>query len=844
MRVRCEGAFRSAGWLVGLLVLAGCGGGGGNDDRIRLAGDGFAVAWDAEARALVLEREESELLRLPVNALQLGRVDAVSDEVNYDPYPLLAEDSIADYVPPKGLTWVEPTQVELAAADEASLELALSYRDGSAARLTVARTAAGRYRCDWQPGAGAEQVAYFRLAPPVDAAERFYGLGSVLDEVEHRGRLRAMQMELDLELESGYNEAHEPIPLLLSTAGWGLFVESYYPAVFDVAAGQADRLAVLVGQGPAAAEGLRFHLLAAGQPLDLTRHYYALTGAPLLPARWALGPWLWRDENEDQAQVLADAETLRDLDLATSGLWIDRPYARCVNSFDFDPDKFDAPQAMIARLHALGLRVALWHTPYLDDSEPACAALHQQAADAGYFPPVTGMLLNKWSAPMDLTNPEAYAWWQGLIERYTAMGIEGFKLDYAEDVVPGLLGVRNRWQFADGSDERTMHARYQLYYHRVYAETLPADGGFLLCRGATWGDQQNVSVIWPGDLDANMARHREVVENRDGETYVAVGGLPASLVFGLSLGPSGFAFYGSDTGGYRNSPPDKETFTRWFEQTALSSVMQVGTSSNDVAWEFDEQNGFDQEMLDWYRRYTRLHLRLWPYAWTLAQQLAETGRPLMRPFGLAYPDQGAHPNDVYLFGPDLLVAPVVERGAREKEVVFPPGEWLDWWNGEIHQGPGSETVAAPLDHLPLYLRRGGIVPLLRPTIDSMAPTSEPERVDSYATTPGVLHPRLAPGPASQLTLFDGTLLAQQDDGDGIALSVSAGAEFRHGVQFELIAFGAEPPATVTAGGAALAERADLEALAAADGGWFHDATAPASLHIKVGPGDHAIAVER
>ena len=138
-----------------------------------------------------------------------------------------------------------------------------------------------------------------------------------------------------------------------------------------------------------------------------------------------------------------------------------------------------------------------------------------------------GVLLNNWGTPIDLTNPAAYAWWQDLIRRYTDMGIEGFKLDYGEDVVPGLLGVRNVWQFADGSDERTHARRFQLFYHRVYAETLPREGGFLLCRHGTYGSQRNASVIWPGDLDATFAQHREMVG--DGRRRVHGGRRTAGL---------------------------------------------------------------------------------------------------------------------------------------------------------------------------------------------------------------------------------------------------------------------------------------------------------------------------
>src|SRR6185436_19535104 len=116
-------------------------------------------------------------------------------------------------------------------------------------------------------------------------------------------------------------------------------------------------------------------------------------------------------------------------------------------------------------------------------------------------------------------------------------------------------------------------------YHRAYAELLPEDGGFLLCRHSTIGDQTQGVIIWPGDLDASFAKMGESV-SEGGDDYVAVGGLPASVIAGLSLGPSGFPFYGADTGGYRHSPPDKELFTRWFEQTALSTVMQIGNSAS------------------------------------------------------------------------------------------------------------------------------------------------------------------------------------------------------------------------------------------------------------------------
>jgi len=219
------------------------------------------------------------------------------------------------------------------------------------------------------------------------------------------------------------------------------------------------------------------------------------------------------------------------------------------------PREVHRPAAIITRLHASGLRLALWSTPYLEN---AATPFHDEAVTKGFFAPQSGIPLNRWSAPIDFTNPAAFTFWRDLVKRYTALGIEGFKLDYGEDVAPSLGLTRGAWRFADGSDERTMHHDFSGLYHRAYAEALPEER-FLLCRAAHWGEQETGCIIWPGDIDASFTHHRERFTPRgSAKEVLGVGGLPASVVMGLSLGVSGFPFYGADTGGYRHSPPDEE----------------------------------------------------------------------------------------------------------------------------------------------------------------------------------------------------------------------------------------------------------------------------------------------
>lgn len=798
-----------------LLVLAACGDDGPVDVVPSLELGAGRLEIQTTPPTLTLKRDGQTLVSLGASGLQLGLVRALDDTLSYDPYWLELREGILATDPPEGLLWSAWSALSIESASETEVHLVATFGSGAIADLSVRAEREGHFSFQWTPRAlEAGAIAWMRLALTADGEEAYYGLGEWMDDVNHRGKLRPMQMEPDLAYESANLENHVPVPLLIGTAGWGAFVESKRFGLFDPGRKAPELIEVTYGTAAASADGLRFHLYAVEHPLDATKLYYQTTAFPKLPARWAYGPLIWRDENDNQAQVEDDIRTIRALDLATSGIWIDRPYATDVNTFDFDAPRFPNPAGMIQTAHDHGLRLALWHTPYV---AATAGALHEEARAQGYFPPKTGQKLNGWSEPIDFTNPAAFDWWQGLIRRYTAMGIEGFKLDYGEDVsVPGISGSRSIWSFQDGSDERTMHHDYTVLYHRVYAETLPTGGGFLLCRAAKWGDQAQGVIIWPGDLDANFAQFGD--RSPSGNLYV--GGLPASIVAGLSLGPSGFPFYGSDTGGYRHSPPNEEVYIRWFQQTALSTIMQVGDSSSEPPWVYTQENGRSQRTLDLYREYARLHLRLFPYVWSYAARLEADGRAIARPLGLAHPELGVHPSDTYLLGDHLLVAPVVEEGADRREVMFPEGDWFEWFSDERFVGGATHEVAAPLERLPLFARAGAVIPMLRESIDTLSPVAVSSSVaDSFVTHgAGRLTLRSSPGAASSFTLFDGTKLSQRPASGGAELEFVAGSEFKDGAALEFVGLAAKPSA-VEQGGRPLAELPTRDALSSAAEGW-------------------------
>jgi alpha-D-xyloside xylohydrolase len=674
-------------------------------------------------------------------------------------------------------------------------------------------------------------VAYVRLRArtSADPNEGFYGLGEQEDFVDNRGKLRPMQLEPDGSTESGYNEAHAPIPLLVGSHGWGIFVEDKRVGLFDVARKEPSLVEITYGTGATTNDGFVFHLYSEDKPVDIPQHYYRDTAFPKLPAPWALGPFLWRNDTTGEKQIRDDIAKVRSLHIPASAMWIDRPYSSKIGSFDFDPASYTDPAGMIKAAQAAGLRMGLWHVPYVEaGADPFRSTVEKQ----GYFPVQSGILFQKWSPPIDFTAPGAAAFWKDALSTYVNAGIEGFKLDYAEDVIPALRNTRNTWKFHDGTDERTGHYAYTRAYHDAYKSALP-ESSFLLCRAARWGDQASASIIWPGDMDATFTHHGEPYTTRDGKTVKGVGGLPATVVQGLSLSVSGFPFFASDTGGYRESPPDNELYIRWFEQTSLAAVMEVGDGSSQMPWEFTADNGRTQATLDLFKQYASLHMRLFPYAWTLAQDIIKTGHPVIRPLGFAYPELGVHPSDEYMFGDDLLVAPVMERGATHRSVVFPAGEWIDWWDGTVYPGGTTKTVPAPLEKLPLFLRATAAVPMLRPTVETLSPVTDPTTINSFAADPGVLTVRLAPRAAAPTALnaYDGFHLDAAVALPTITVNLNGGTLFTKGVLLELV--GTPAPASVSVGTTALAKAASLDALGKADSGYFVTADMGGTVWVKL-----------
>lgn len=608
----------------------------------------------------------------------------------------------------------------------------------------------------------AEKTTRMAFSHSLHGGEKILGLGENFDSLLNNGKRRPMQIELS-DSESGNNEAHVPIPFYLSSRGYAVWVENAERGYVDVGRTQPDRV-----ETEFHTRQLVVHLYAHPDPLVLIRDYTRDTGRPPFPPPWAFGVHFWRNEydaspvGKAQSDAMTDAETIRSLDFPASVFWIDAPYETGHNSFEFDTaGRFPDPAGLIRFLNDKGFRVIAWITQHINDpelaDEPAMKPLYDEAVEKGFLVKTPGgaPFISPWSrgpgAMVDFTNPDAVRWYQALARKFLDLGIQGWKLDFGEEIIPALLGqdVGRLYIFFNGLDANAMHARYKFLYHQTFRDVTQekhGDDWFAISRTGMYGSQSLYSCIWPGDIANDFSKHTVGIESPG-----HIGGLPAAILGGINLGVVGFPFYGSDVGGYRGGSPDDEVFIRWAQFGALSPVMQIGGNGEHRPW----ADKFPENTLRIIQDYARLHISLFPYIYSHAERAHQEGIPIMKALPLVFPsDARAYGEEFeYLFGDSILVAPVIEASDR-RDIYLPEGRWIDFWTDALHAGPVTlDDYPAPIERIPLFVRLPAIIPMLPEDVDTLARTNDPmiTTIES-AEKPWRIHIYPLPGTAMEFAV--------------------------------------------------------------------------------------------
>jgi alpha-glucosidase (family GH31 glycosyl hydrolase) len=606
--------------------------------------------------------------------------------------------------------------------------------------------------------------------------EKLYGAG------ERFARLNLRGCEPDHYVFNQYKDqglrTYMPVPFLVSSAGYGFFLDSARYSVFRIATVRPDLLQIEADM-PAEEQAIEWRLFR-GKPLEVIEQFTRVTGKPKLPPKWAFGPWMSSNNWDSEREVVRQLErTIRHRIPATVMVleqWSDEATFYIFNDamnevkpggerFTYGEFTFPAwgrwpdPKGLVARIHDAGIRVLLWQAPvmkYMDGIR------HPQMDEDERFMIGRGFAVRnadgspyriphyEWfrgSLVPDFTNPEATEWWLGK-RRYLLeeVGIDGFKTDGGECIYGSDV------RFHDGRRGAEMRNAYPKVYVKAFHEYANrfVQGGAVTFSRAGYTGAQATPLHWAGDERSTFAAFR------------------ASIIAGLSSGISGIPFWGWDLGGFSGEIPTAELYNRAVQMAAFCPVMQYHAESKGqfnldrTPWNIAERTG-KPEVLALYKKFADLRMNLLPYIYEQAKISASKGWPLMRAMAVSYPDDPAcaELSLQYMFGDSLLVAPVTEEGAEQIDVYLPHGRWLPLFGGaEAVDGGRRISVRAPLSDTPVFVGPDSVIPL-NLGADCRLADEVGNATDRYVRLTFMIHPV-------------GNIIAYRfDDGMGDAVELSA-----------------------------------------------------------------------
>ena len=531
--------------------------------------------------------------------------------------------------------------------------------------------------------------SHLRASFVFSGEQHFYGLGQGGGGLDRLGVTRQLW---------NTHIGHGPgsdigVPLLVSSRGYGLFFDNSADA--SIAVGRSDNGVRIVYTAETGA--LAWYFLQGGDLRGLMREVADLLGHQPLPPRWALGFLQSTRHFRDTEEVRQLPRTLREKRIPCDGMIYLSTYGEAlgwnkgVGHLEWQPKLWADPAAVVEEVRSQHFEVITHEYPVLHEESPlfAEAELRGFLLAEGYERAgATGTSYRQGQRLIDFTNAQAAAWWWSAHRELVRIGIAGWWLDGGEGP-PATARLH-------AGRGRLVHNIYDRFRHEAFAKGEAADRPdtrvFLLCRSGAAGMQRFGSSTWSGDINNDFAT------------------LDAQIPLGLNTGLSGVPYWGTDVGGFFHPIPETaELYARWFQLGAFSPIFR----SHGWVWREHVPWAHGERVEAICREYAELRYRLLPYTYTLAWHAHTLGLPLMRPLVMNSPDDPRvwSLGHQFLWGDDLLVAPVTREGATAWPVYVPAGPWYDFWTGARYDGPAGITVEAPLERLPLLVRGGAIVPM-------------------------------------------------------------------------------------------------------------------------------------
>lgn len=472
------------------------------------------------------------------------------------------------------------------------------------------------------------------------------------------------------------DQMYKPIPFFMSNRGYGMFMHTSAPVTCDFGATYIGLNKMFMG-----GENLDLFVFF-GEPKDILDEYTDLVGKPGMPPLWSFGTWMSRityfseKEGYDVAANIRKNKYPCDVIHFDTG-WFDVDW-QC--DYKFSENRFQNPQQMLKDLRSQGFHVCLWQLPYFTPKNRYFSELIEKDM---YVKNGNGELPYE-DVVLDFSNPETVKWYQDKLAGLLNIGVSAIKVDFGE--AAPLNGI-----YASGKSGWYEHNLYPVRYDMAVSEiTKKLHNENIMWARAAWAGSQRYPLHWGGDAATTNT------------------GLLGTLRAGLSFGLSGFSFWSHDMGGFVKSTPE-DLYCRWIPFGFLTSHTRAHGAPPTEPWLYDSKR-----VQDVFRKSAEMKYRLMPYVYAQAKECTEKGLPMLRALFVEFPDDpGAWKvDDEYLFGSQILVAPLLESGMTGRTVYLPEGKWIDYQTEKVYEGGWHRIEAGSLPII-MLVRDGSVLPHLK-----------------------------------------------------------------------------------------------------------------------------------
>lgn len=670
---------------------------------------GIALSLDAgwQCRVFALAEDLMRVLFVPPDGLREPRTWAIAPDGRDVPWQGCDRLDVAGFTPPKLEVDTDSDLVTLSTGSmkvRARLDpFALRWLDAAGTTFMQDRPT---HAYQWSARSGL--LRHYAARAP---SHEYFGLGDKTGALNKHGR-RFRTLALDA---LGYDaRTSDPLykhwPFLIqrdadSGIAFGQFYDTLAPATFDLGC-EHDNYHGLYRYTEIDDGDLDYYVFPGPRIRDVVRRFTELTGRMALGPRWSLGyantAMSLTDAPDAQARLADFCLRLTEHDVPCSAFHFGSGYTsigRRRYVFTWNRDKFPRPREAIERFARQNVRTVVNLKPCLLDDHPAYAGVAKRGAfvrSAHTGMPCVVQFWDGEGAQLDFTHPAGIAWWQEELRRQVLdYGIDAGWNDNNEYEIWDDHGASHGFGSAIPIQRsRPLHA---LLMTRATAEAQarhrPGERVYTVTRAGPPGIQRYAQT-WSGDNTTNWDTLRW------------------NIRMGLGMSLSGMFNTGHDVGGFAGPVPDPELLIRWtqsgvFSPRFIMNSWKAGGETN-TPW-------LHREALPAIRDAIRLRYRLLPYLYSLYRDAAVHGVPMIRPLFYDFESDARafDDTDEFMFGPNLLVASIVEPGQRRRRVYLPrgPSGWMDFWSGQRYRAGTRIEVDAPLERIPLFVPAGAIIPL-------------------------------------------------------------------------------------------------------------------------------------